>query len=104
MKAKVKSPIAINELILSEMNRQGLSAADFAQKLQISMNSMYHILKRPSMQIDRLWDICEVLQLNFFKILADEIKINKPADTQINQLQQENKTLKEVIRLLGGNK
>ncbi|PKQ62993.1 helix-turn-helix domain-containing protein [Labilibaculum manganireducens] len=101
MKSKVKNPIAINELILSEMNRQGLSTADFAQKLQISMNSMYHILKRSSMQIDRLWDICEVLQLNFFKVLADEININKPADAQIDQLKQENKTLKEVIKMLG---
>ncbi len=104
MKAKVKSPIAINELILTEMNRQGLSASDFAQKLQISMNSMYHILKRPSMQIDRLWDICEVLQLNFFKILADEININNPVDTKYEHLQQENNTLKEVIKLLGSDK
>ncbi|MDM8161171.1 helix-turn-helix domain-containing protein [Labilibaculum sp. K2S] len=104
MKAKVKSPIAINELILSEMNRQGLSAADFAQKLQISMNSMYHILKRPSMQIDRLWEVCEALQLNFFKVLADEIKITNPVDPQMDQLQRENKMLREVIQLLGSSK
>ncbi len=104
MRTKLKSPVAINELIAFEMKRQGLSAPDLAKKMQINLNSVYHMLKKPSMQIDRLWDICEVLQLNFFKILADEISINNPVDPQIEQLQQENKTLKEVIRLLGGAK
>lgn len=101
MRRKVKNSVAINELIRFEMKRQGLSAPELAHKMNIGLNSMYHILKRPSMQIDRLWEVCEALQLNFFKILADEININKPADAQIDQLKQENKTLKEVIKMLG---
>ncbi|MDQ1772443.1 hypothetical protein GQR60_17570 [Labilibaculum sp. A4] len=104
MRRKVKNSVAINELIRFEMKRQGLSAPELAHKMNIGLNSMYHILKRPSMQIDRLWEVCEALQLNFFKVLADEINITNPVDPQMDQLQQENKMLREVIQLLGGNK
>ncbi|RUT77745.1 hypothetical protein [Ancylomarina longa] len=96
-----KTPRPINELILSEMNKQGLSASDLAKKLQISMNSMYHILKSPTLQIHRLIDISWALQLNFFKIIADEINIQNPLDPEKEALKVENKTLKEVIKLLG---
>lgn len=94
----------INKLILSEMKKQEVSVVVMAKKLDVSMNAMYSILKKPSIQINRLAQISEVLQVNFFKILAEELNIQNPINPQIENLTTENKTLKEVIRLLGGNK
>jgi len=60
-------------------------------------------LKKTSIQTDRLAQISEILQVNFFKILAGDLTIENPINPQIEKLTTENKTLKEVIRLLGGN-
>jgi hypothetical protein len=75
-----------------------------AKKLDLSVNATYNTLKKPSIQTDRLAQISEILQMNFFKILAGQLNIANPINPQIEKLTTENKTLKEVIRLLGGNK
>ena len=102
--SKKSYPIAINELIIFEMNRQGITANDLARQLNLNLNTVYHFLKKPSIQIDRLWAVCEILQINFFRMLAEEINIATPVDERINKLEVENEMLKEVITLLGGNK
>ena len=102
--SKKSYPIAINELIVAEMNRQGVTANDLARQLDLNVNTVYHLLKKPNMQIDRLWEVCEILQINFFRMLAEEINIANPVDERIQQLETENNMLKEVIALLGGNK
>lgn len=94
----------INELILSEMKKQDVSLSAMAKKLDLSVNAIYNTLKKPSIQTDRLAQISEILQVNFFKILAGQLNIANPINPQIEKLTTENKTLKEVIRLLGGNK
>jgi len=96
--------IPINELILSEMKKQEVSISDMAKKLGLSLNATYNTLKKPDIQTDRLAKISEILQVNFFKILAGELDIENPINPQIEKLTTENEILKEVIRLLGGNK
>lgn len=96
----------INDLISFEMKKQGLSTVDLARRLRLSNSSTYYTLSRPSIQIDRLWQICEVLQINFFQILSNQLQIEHSddllADEEKEALKAENKTLKEVIKLLGG--
>lgn len=94
----------VNELILSEMKKQDVTISTMAKKLDLSLNATYNTLKKTSIQTDRLAQISEILQVNFFKILASELTIANPINPQIEKLTTENKTLKEVIRLLGGNK
>lgn len=96
--------IPINELILSEMKKQEVTISSMAKKLDLSLNATYNTLKKPSIQTDRLAQICVILQVNFFKILAGELSVQNPINPQIEKLTTENKTLKEVIRLLGSNK
>ena len=95
----------INDLISLEMKKQGLNTVDMSRRLNLSRSSTYYILSRPSIQIDRLWEICEVLQINFFQILSDQLQIENSdgllADEEKEALKAENKTLKEVIKLLG---
>ncbi|MFA9370428.1 MAG: hypothetical protein ACERIH_01850 [Labilibaculum antarcticum] len=94
----------INELILSEMKKQEVSISAMAKKLDLSINATYNTLRKASIQTDRLAQISEILQVNFFKILAGQLNIENPINPQIEKLTTENKTLKEAIRLLGGNK
>ena len=94
----------INELILSEMKKQEVSIAEMAKKLDLSLNATYNTFKKPSIQTDRLAQISEILQVNFFKILGSQLNITNPINPEIEKLTTENETLKEVIRLLGGNK
>ena len=93
-----------NELILSEMKKQEVSISAMAKKLNLSINATYNTLKKPSIQTDRLAQISEILQVNFFKILAGQLHIANPINPQIEKLTTENNILKEVIRLLGGSK
>ncbi len=99
-----KNTPPINELILSEMKKQDMTISTMARSLDLSVNGTYNTLKKASIQTDRLAKISEVLQVNFFTILANELSITKPINPQIEELTSENKTLKDVIRLLGGNK
>jgi Helix-turn-helix. len=99
---KESPSLQVNELIIEEMNRQGVTALELSRKLGINVNTVYQILKRNSIKTDRLWEICEILQINFFRILADKIEIANPVDDRLAKLESENNTLKEVIRMLGG--
>jgi len=95
----------INELILLEMKKKGLNTVDLARRLNLTTSSTYYILSRSTIQIDRLWQICEVLQINFFQILSNQLQIENLeehfVDEEKEALKVENKTLKEVIKLLG---
>lgn len=96
----------INELIYLEMKKQGLKCPDLARGLNLSTSSTYYLLSRSSIQIDRLWEICEILQINFFQILSNQLQIENSEEHFIDEekeaLKAENKTLKEVIKMLGG--
>jgi len=96
--------LPINELVLSEMKKQEVSISTMAKKLGLSLNATYNALKKPDIQTDRLAKISEILQVNFFSILTGDINIENPINPQIEKLSAENETLKEVIRILGGNK
>ncbi|PKQ64996.1 hypothetical protein BZG02_03930 [Labilibaculum filiforme] len=96
--------IFIGELILLEMRKQDVSISVMAKELNLSINATHNALKKPSIQTDRLAQISEILQVNFFKILAADLHIDHPINPEIEKLTTENETLKKVIRLLGGNK
>ena len=97
--------LPINKLILAEMKKQGLRPPDLARKLRLSTSTTYYLLSRPTIQVDRLWEICEILQINFFQVLADQLNIQNDSEAFVDKekeaLKAENKTLKEVIKMLG---
>lgn len=98
----------INKLIESEMRKQGLRPPDLARRLKLSTSSTYYLLSRPTIQVDRLWQICDILKINFFQVFADQLNMQNDSgafkDEEKEALKAENKILKEVIKLLGGNK
>ncbi|WP_321295054.1 helix-turn-helix transcriptional regulator [Marinifilum fragile] len=96
----------INELILKEMKRHGMRPPDLARKLGLSVSTTYYLLNRNTIQVDRLRQICRILNTNFFQILADQMNMDNNSeafkDEEKEALKAENETLKSVIRMLGG--
>lgn len=52
------------------------------------------------MQIRRLWTICEALDLNIFRYLANEIGIENPVNPAVTQRDTEIENLKKEIESL----
>jgi len=103
--------IKLNELVKKEMKSQAVSPVELAGRLHIAPSSVYSLLEKESMQVSRLKTICRALNVNFFRIVADQINIAEPLTPEIEELEEqvrdqkkENKTLKEVIALLAGDK
>lgn len=101
----------LNGLIKEEMRKQAVSTSELAKRLGIAQSSAHNLLERSSIQVSRLASISKALEINFFQILADQINIQEPVNTKIEELEQElsdqkkeNEVLKEVVSLLGRNK
>ncbi len=106
-----QSKLRVNELIKEEMKKQAVSPVELAQRLKIAPSSVYNLLERDSIQVTRLETISRALNMNFFRIMAEQINIHEPVNVKIEELEEqlsdqrkENEILKEVIALLGGSK
>lgn len=108
-------PMNINNLIVNRMKEKYISNTNLANQLQMHHSSVLFMLKNPGMQVRRLWTICEAIDLNIFRYLANEIGIETPVDSgntlrdtkienlqkEIEDLKKERDLLKEVIGLQG---
>ncbi|WP_321320898.1 helix-turn-helix domain-containing protein [Labilibaculum sp.] len=114
-KKKYEMPVNLNDIIVNRMKEKYISNTELARLLQMHHSSVLFMLKNPGMQIRRLWTICEAVDLNVFRYLANEIGINDPEDStvierdieiqklkkEIEDLKKERDLLKEVIGLRG---
>ncbi|MFA9372245.1 MAG: hypothetical protein ACERIH_11100 [Labilibaculum antarcticum] len=111
---------SINGNILNVLHEKGETVSSLARKINIRPVTLRQQLDRPTLQVNRLWSICHAMKINFFQDIANiyeqeilETQSNVDGDECINirkelqekrdqlvLLENENKTLKEVIRLL----
>ncbi len=108
------------KMIKREMKQRHMSILELSQKLGLHKTSIHGMLGRNTIQVQKLADLCEVFQYNFFREIAEHLPYKEPfyndALTQkeaelteeINRLKEENKTLditvdvlKEVIEKIG---
>ena len=94
---KYQIPIDINSLIVKKMDEKRISNVDLARHLQMHLSSVHFMLKNPGMQVRRLWTICEAIDLNIFRYLANELDINDPIDPAIIERDREIENLKKEI-------
>ncbi|RUT73066.1 helix-turn-helix domain-containing protein [Ancylomarina longa] len=97
-KKNMSMPIDTNALILKAMNEKRIVYTDLSRLLQVHLSSAHYMLKNPGMQIRRLWSICEVLQVNIFRQIANEIGIDDPIDPAILSRDQEIENLKKEVQ------
>ncbi len=65
--------IDINKMIRREMKRNFLNSTGLAKKLNVHPTTVLGILKRPTIKVERLIDLSEVLNYNFFKEISDQL-------------------------------
>ncbi|BAX78998.1 hypothetical protein [Labilibaculum antarcticum] len=111
---------SINGNILNVLHEKGETVSSLARKINIRPVTLRQQLDRPTLQVNRLWSICHAMKINFFQEIANSyeqetqnnvdnvdgaeyINIQKELQEKCKQLElleNENKTLKEVIHLL----
>ena len=62
----------IGALIKAEMQRQGMSVAEMAKRLNVQRQTVYDMLKRTNIDVERLKDISDVLHKDFLSAVASQ--------------------------------
>lgn len=93
--------IQLKQMILRELNRKHLTGADIARKLNFNPSSVHGMLTRPTLQVQRLADLSEILQYNFFREIAETLPFADPVSSQNTEVVDiETPALKERIKEL----
>jgi transcriptional regulator with XRE-family HTH domain len=110
----------IGKLIRKRIEQAGMNKSEFARRINSTPQNVYSIFKRESIDTDLLWEISRVLNYDFFQhyttsggaYLNDDSMSYKNASELNKELAvvkretelfaQENRYLKELVRLLRG--
>ena len=65
-------------MIRREMKRKHISATGLARGLKINHSSVAGMLNRPTLQVQRLAEISELLNYNFFREIANKLPCTEP--------------------------
>lgn len=104
--------IPVMELIKRVADEQKIKPADMARQLGLRYSTAHSMLHRESIQVQRLADLSELFQYNFFRELAREFPFEQPdfsdhseveqLQARIRELEIENRTLQETFRQVLG--
>jgi len=107
--SKTSSITGINKRIAQYLKANNIPPLKLAKDLKLTPSAIYVFLESPSCDVDRLWEISQKMEYNFFEELATEMNIPNPPNEKIasleNELADKNKQidqLKEVIRIMSG--
>ncbi len=103
--------IDILQMIKQVMLEKHMSKAELSRKMGLHYSTVQGMLSRNTIQVKKLGDLCEILDYNFFREIAEQIPIKNSelsADfktkaelsEEINRLKEENKSLKAKIEVL----
>lgn len=70
--------LKITSMIKREMERKRVSGADLAHALKINHSSVSGMLQRPTIQVQRLAELSEFFNYNFFREIAQELPFPEP--------------------------
>ena len=105
----------IGNILKTYIQKNRLYQSAWARDAALSTQTVAKYLKQPTMRIDTLFAICQQLNHNFLREIADTLPANLPPtattnnDALVQQLQTENEqlklkvaTLENAIKLFGG--
>jgi predicted transcriptional regulator len=106
--------IHIGNLLKEHVKKNRLRLSGWARKAGLNYRTVSTYLNQSTMQLDTLLAICETLNYNFFKQIADTLPADMPPvaenplqaritelEKQKSDLELQVKTLKEAIELMG---
>ena len=105
----------IGNMIKKYVKEKRLFQSGWARQQGVTPKAIAHYLKNPSMRTDTLFTICQVLNYNFFRQIADTLPATMPPETQhesrqlaeelkqeVAQLKLQVATLEKALGLVGG--
>jgi hypothetical protein len=66
------------EMIVREMQRNHMSQAVLAKKLNNNHTAVHTLMTRKSIQVPKLLKLCEIFQYNFFREIAQSLPYKEP--------------------------
>lgn len=98
-------PIEIIPIIKREIKRNHFTLVKLAKKLEVEPSSVKGMLSRSTLQVQRLVDLSEALNYNFFREIADMLPYAEPdyaetkaAEAKVEAMSEQVKTLNERIK------
>jgi len=97
-------------MVVREAEKRKLTTRDLVKQLGLSYSAARTLFQRPTLQVQRLADLSELFQYNFFRELAQQLPYPEPvyADSRTEEIEKlqkrvfelevENRTLKEAFR------
>lgn len=70
--------LSILPMVKREMARKHINATDLSRGLKMPYQSIVGMLKRPTLQVQRLAELSEFLNYNFFKEIASKLPYTEP--------------------------
>ena len=98
--------LAILPMIKREMAHKHINATDLSRGMKISHSSIVGMLKRSTLQVQRLAELSEFLQYNFFREIAAKLPYTEPDysvaedRTEVENLQARIKELEMEVSIL----
>ncbi|HBL75224.1 MAG TPA: hypothetical protein DD458_08345 [Prolixibacteraceae bacterium] len=89
-------PIRVIAMLKREMKKRNLCVADVARSMNTSHSTVFGSLQRPTIQVQKLLEWCELLQYNFFKEIAVKLPYNDPPDADNSPVVQQQKRIQEL--------
>jgi len=99
-------PIAPITMIAREMKRKHINVTDLGRGLSIKHSSVVGMMQRPTLQVQRLAEISEFLNYNFFSEIASKLHCTEPdyatetTRNEVNGLQNRVKDLELEVGIL----
>jgi hypothetical protein len=103
------------DMLRDYVQRHRIFQSGWARQQGVDPTTIARFLKQPSLQVDTLFAICQVLKHNFLREIADLLPPDMPPvaplsqaaevaalQAQIAELQTQVATLKEALALVGG--
>ena len=95
-----------------ELDNRHISHSDLARRLNLNPSSVQGMLARPTLQVQRLLDLSEVCNYNFFREVADLLPYAEPSapliksmamaangyEERIKELEMEVKILRQTLK------
>ncbi|MEP7169858.1 MAG: hypothetical protein ABI855_10860 [Bacteroidota bacterium] len=97
-KNKIEAP-HVGEMLRKYVKEKRIFQSAWAREQQIKPKTVISYFKRSTMQTETLFTICQVLNYNFIRQVADRLPANMPPYAA-NPLEQENAALKKEIEML----
>lgn len=98
--------LPILTMIKREMARKHINPSDLSRGLNMPYQSVAGMLKRPTLQVQRLAELSEFLQYNFFREIAAKLPYKEPDysiaedRTEVEELQSRIKELELEVSIL----